>query len=493
MKENKAEQSDENEDILESIGEPGRYQWILLFTICWCHISSVMQICFMVFGDVKPSWKCANGSSESSIDGQNCTNESPFLSVTSQFDLIGDLSYVPALMSSLQLIGALLGSLIVGQLADMFGRKRLALITVGCTAVLGLASGFSPNWQSMTAFRFVIGIFSGGYESVAVVYLLEGISRNRLFFEATIDASNSIGFAWLALVAWLTADWKYLSFVAGLQVIPAFFVLLWAEETPRWLYQRGRIFAANAAIAKIARVNNAIVEPLHSSSDSDEILKETFADKSLCKRFRLSNSAELFRTKQSVKYLLMLMFSFFVTGLVGYGLIFNVTNLLGNIFVNFAVQGLLNMIPAVLVSLIERFSRFGRRLVHQTSLIGVAICLGFVIVLMALNLQLEQFELLDAACLIGSMFSFPLWVVCNVYSAELFPTQVRNMANGLGNMSAKIGGVIAPQLVSYFFQFWNLLPFVVMTVLCLLNSVFAFLWLPESKGKALAQSVDHIG
>lgn len=56
----------------------------------------------------------------------------------------------------------------------------------------------------------------------------------------------------------------------------------------------------------------------------------------------------------------------------GYVFVFNVENLLGNIYLNFALLGLLNVVAAIFLSAADRFFYLGRRLVHQVSMIGVS-------------------------------------------------------------------------------------------------------------------------
>ena len=40
----------------------------------------------------------------------------------------------------------------------------------------------------------------------------------------------------------------------------------------------------------------------------------------------------------------------------------------------------------------------------------------------------------------------PTWKINHLYSTELFPTSVRNMARGVCNMAARLGGVVAPSV-----------------------------------------------
>jgi hypothetical protein len=48
--------------------------------------------------------------------------------------------------------------------------------------------------------------------------------------------------------------------------------------------------------------------------------------------------------------------------------------------------------------------------------------------------------------LIGKMCVAAAFAVAYNYSAELFPTVVRNIGTGMGSFSARIGGLLAPQV-----------------------------------------------
>lgn len=83
-----------------------------------------------------------------------------------QWHLICEQSYIPDLITSLQMAGVLFGALITGQLADLFGRRKLLFITYTLLLIFWLASAFSPSWYFYTAMRVIVGACIGGEESV---------------------------------------------------------------------------------------------------------------------------------------------------------------------------------------------------------------------------------------------------------------------------------------------------------------------------------------
>ena len=47
-----------------------------------------------------------------------------------------------------------------------------------------------------------------------------------------------------------------------------------------------------------------------------------------------------------------------------------------------------------------------------------------------------------------------------LYSAELFPTVVRNLGTGLGSVAARTGGIVAPLLL-ILDDYWSTLPLLI--------------------------------
>src|SRR5437764_10588778 len=60
------------------------------------------------------------------------------------------------------LAGAVVGALVFGRLTDLFGRKRLFLVTLAVYLLATLASGLAWSFWSFAVFRFVTGAGIGG-------------------------------------------------------------------------------------------------------------------------------------------------------------------------------------------------------------------------------------------------------------------------------------------------------------------------------------------
>ena len=74
-----------------------------------------------------------------------------------QWSLVCDRKYVPSTITTVQMCGLLVGALVCGQLADIFGRRKLLYITYSLLLAVSLGSAFVNSWQLFAAFRFFIG------------------------------------------------------------------------------------------------------------------------------------------------------------------------------------------------------------------------------------------------------------------------------------------------------------------------------------------------
>jgi MFS family permease len=126
------------------------------------------------------------------------------------------------LMYTAQSLGALAGALVIGQLADRFGRRRLLLVVMLGHGTALLAGVWCTTLPSLLVQRAVLGIFLGGVFSVSVgLYIswFDSTVRGRL--AAVIGVMYSVGVifqGWLA--TWLLdRDWTLMLWAGALPTL----------------------------------------------------------------------------------------------------------------------------------------------------------------------------------------------------------------------------------------------------------------------------------
>ncbi|UNX56052.1 MFS transporter [Georgenia sp. TF02-10] len=164
---------------------------------------------------------------------------------------------------SAYIVGACLGALYFGRLADRLGRKKLFMITLAVFLVGSVLTAFSMNFWWFIAMRFVTGAGVGGEYSAIHSAVDELIpARVRGAVDLIIGGSYWIGtiLGSLASVLLLNPEWFPLNIgwrlAFGLAFVMGFAILLvrrHVPESPRWLFLHGYEGEAERVTAEIER------------------------------------------------------------------------------------------------------------------------------------------------------------------------------------------------------------------------------------------------
>jgi len=194
------------------------------------------------------------------------------LEVTLAGSMAGALQQSPVLhftaveigaVSSSYLAGAVSGAFLFGYLTDLFGRKKLFMVTLGVYLAATAATAFSWDFASFALFRFLTGAGIGGeYAAInsAIQELVPARFRGRT--DLAINGSFWIGAALGAVGAVtllqpgrLPPDWGWRA-AFGIGAVLGLLILLlrrWVPESPRWLMLHGRLDEANGVVAEIEK------------------------------------------------------------------------------------------------------------------------------------------------------------------------------------------------------------------------------------------------
>jgi len=166
-----------------------------------------------------------------------------------------DLStFMVEVVTSWVTLGALVGALLAGAVADRLGRKVTLLLAAGLFILGGLGEALAPGTGVLVVFRLVVGLGVGVASVAAPLYAAEmapaGI-RGRFISTYQFGITFGIFVAYLVDEFLRSDQWRAmlgLSIVAGITLI---FLLLPLSDTPRWYLKMGRREDAAAAIARV--------------------------------------------------------------------------------------------------------------------------------------------------------------------------------------------------------------------------------------------------
>lgn len=141
-------------------------------------------------------------------------------------------------------LGAILGAIIAGRLADMFGRHRLLVWNFLLLALAGLAGGIIFDFNSLCLMRLLNGLLAGTLYPLCAAYLTEMTPDTSVARQAAvlmfINCLAAPAGCVLAILLSLCCDkyslWRVLNMMLA---IPAFGAWIWSKQLPEstaWLY-----------------------------------------------------------------------------------------------------------------------------------------------------------------------------------------------------------------------------------------------------------------
>ncbi|MHB8658010.1 MAG: MFS transporter [Solirubrobacteraceae bacterium] len=353
--------------------------------------------------------------------------------------------------ASLYVAGACVGALLFGRLTDIFGRKRLFMITLGVYLLATIATALAWTPLFFFACRFVTGMGIGGeYSAInsAIDELIPARHRGRIdiIINGTYWAGAAAG-ALLSVVALhifsAFLDWRVcfgLGFVLGLAIL---IVRRQVPESPRWLFIHGRADEAEAVTRDIER---QVVEATGAELQApDETI--TIRQRKSIGLWEITRAIVATYPKRTVLGLSLFIGQAFLYNAI----LFGYATLLSTFFhvatanapyylVAFAVGNLLG--PIILGPLFDTVGR-------KPMIAGTYILSGVLLLITAYLFDQHQLTATTLTLCWSVVFFFASAGVSAAYLtvSEIFPMETRALAIALFYaVGTGLGGIIGPQL-----------------------------------------------
>jgi MFS transporter, putative metabolite:H+ symporter len=334
-------------------------------------------------------------------------------------------------------VGAILGSLAWGGLADRFGRKALLVAGITlCALSAGSVSLISDGaWVTFAALRFFVGFGVGAAASVAVPLIVEYTpTRHRTVVTSATVIPVSLGILAASLSAATLLHqigWRGLAALGFLPLLPALLIALIMPESVRWLVSRGREADARRIVARALGVAPETLPKAPTVAALDRPQNPGFA--------------ELLKEPRRVWLTLIVWFGastanygVFLWGPTIVALLMGVSPIeVAHLFVIVSLTG---MIGRAIFSVLAQ--RIGRRRCGEIMGYGIALSLG------AAALFFDR-----------TLFGYPAFVMLLVpaalffdggfsniapYSAEIFPVRLSARGVGLAQAANGVGKIAGP-------------------------------------------------
>ncbi|MDQ3682410.1 MAG: sugar porter family MFS transporter [Bacteroidota bacterium] len=378
-------------------------------------------------------------------------------------------------------LGAIIGCVLAGKLADVYGRKKTLLCAALIFMVSSLGMAFSPNLSFFIAARFIAGAGVGMASMISPMYIAEvSPAKYRGRMVAVNQLTIVIGILLTNLINYSLRNngddaWRWMF---GLGVIPsAVFVLgvFILPESPYWLIQKKEETKALNVLKKTAGTEYA--------DETLSAIKNSFTE------HKKTKLAELFQ-KQWIPFVIIGVVLAVFQQFCGINVVFNYTSnifeaigankddqLLQTVFI-----GVVNLLFTLLaMALVDKL---GRKPLMLIGSIGLAV----LYIATALLLQSKSASVAYVLLTAIGVYAVSLAPVTWVLIAEIFPSRIR---------SAGISFSVLCLWAAYFiltFTFPVLAKnvgmhntFFIYSFICVVGFIFIIRKVPETKGKSLEQ------
>jgi SP family galactose:H+ symporter-like MFS transporter len=387
------------------------------------------------------------------------------------------------------LVGAVIGAVTGGRLADRFGRRRLIILSAVIFSIGAVATALTPLISLLIAGRIVVGIAIGIASFIAPMYISELaparvrgslVSVNQLAITVGIVVSYLVDYAFSGLGAW--------RMMLGLAAVPSIILALamWRlPSSPRWLVARGSMDKARNVLGRIRRSSEIDAEvkeierSLEKQKGSGVLLSHPMLRMALFVGIGLAVFQQLTGIN-TVIYYAPTIFEFAGFKTAGFSILATVG------------VGLVNVAFTLLA--IRLIDRVGRR---PLLLVGVA---GQIVglVILGLAFQLHQLARFIGYIAVASLaiyvasFAIGLGPVFWLMISEIYPLKVRGAAMSLAtvvnwgvNLAVAVTFLTLVGAVGRPGTFW------IYAGIGIAAWLFFYFLVPETRGKSLEEIEDH--
>lgn len=385
------------------------------------------------------------------------------------------------------LLGAIVGAFGSGSLTDRYGRKRVLIMVALFFAISCLITALSVSPVVFVSARVLGGLAVGAASVLSPMYVAEvSPPEKRGMLVSVYQLAIVFGILVSYLINYLLHDvehnWRWM-FAVGIIPSIAFFIgLFFIPETPRWLYKAGRVEEARQVLERIGGTEFA----RQGIEEIAETLKEVKPSQSYLSLFRSD-----FKKVIWVGFFLAILIQ--VTGIntiVDYApkILLAAGVEIGNALLQTSLIGLINFLFTFVA--IFFIDKVGRRMLYLVGSAGMVVTL----LLIALTFYLESEGIFTLVCimLFIAFFASCIGPVFWTLVSEIFPNRIRGKAVALASFTQWIFNFLVVLLFPHVLAtIGGTATFLVLAVMSLVQWLFTWYFVPETKGKSLEKIEKH--
>ncbi len=383
-------------------------------------------------------------------------------------------------------LGALLSSIISGEISDLFGRKKTLFLTALFFTIGSLLCAFADTIETLVFGRFLLGIAIGVGSSTSPVYTAEVADEKHRgwlvnLFVVFIQIGVFLSFVTSYLFSY-SGNWRLM---IGLGVIPALILAIAVfslPESPRWLIIKNRSKEALDILKTLFsdKKANARVKDIQDIAVKDKItFLKLFEDKRYLKVIFIGAAVSFFTQTVGINA-----FNYYAPT------IFQKTGFATPSMATFYTMFMGLMLVVSTISSLFFIDKIGRKKPLLVGTIGIlltlcVITLGFAFVKNPMTLG---WIFLMSAIVFMAFHGISIGPACFLIPSEVFPLHVRGLGMGISVAFNWGANVIVAGLVPVVINSFGVAAlfggFFVITVIAWLVFYYA---IPETKETTLEQ------
>lgn len=339
-------------------------------------------------------------------------------------------------------------------------------------------------------YEFLEAAVGAGSYATSFILAMELLEpKKRVIGGTLIACSYTVGEILLGVIGMNVTHFRSLlqiTYTPLLAVISYFWLV---PESARWLSIKGRRDEASKIILYAAETNSIklsdhildMIKPSTSSTDKKDIAVTDVESRNVdCEKQQ--SFRDIFKSKILLKRLLVCSFCWITNALVYYGLNLNSVNLAGSKYINFMLVCAAE-IPGYFITIMV-MEKIGRKwsLCGSMVICGLS-CLG------SEYLPTDDPVIRLILFLIGKSAITVSFTVLYVYSAELYPTNLRSSLMCTCSMIGRIGSIAAPQ-TPLLIRYYASLPMLLFGSVSIASGLLA-LRIPETLNTSLPDTIEE--
>ncbi|HMG32910.1 MAG TPA: sugar porter family MFS transporter [Blastocatellia bacterium] len=385
------------------------------------------------------------------------------------------------------LIGAVVGALSGGRLADRYGRRRVLIVTSIIFGLGSIMSAVATSPGSLIGGRIVVGLAIGLASTTVPVYISEvSPARARGWMVSLFQLAITVGILCAYLVDYAFAasgGWRWM---LGLAVVPALIFglgMIVLPESPRWLAQHGHTDTARDVLGRIRDEEDARKE-LHEIEDSlkQQVQSGTWAEllgASVRPALIVGVGLAVFQQVTGINTVI-----YYAPTIIQSA---GIPSASGAILATAGI-GVVNVLMTIIS--MRLVDRMGRRPLLLTGILGMAVTLTVFGLAFRLSINggaLAWIAVISLMAYVAS-FAISLGPIFWLLISEIYPLKIRGLAQGTAATfnwgSNLVVSLLFLPLLEAIGPSWTYLLY---ALLALAAFAFSYYLVPETKGRTLEQ------